>query len=337
MSETDNRPVTLQDVAKRAGVSTSTASRALAGNPAISNHVRQKIIETAQALQYTVPFRRTRGKPLIDTVTVIMPPVGTRVLPDPFILELLGGITIAMRDRGRTFCVCPTVPNDDDGLNAIFDENPGGAFIVLGQTQYHKALNRQFRLGRTFVVWGPEMDGQQYCSVAGDNIAGAMRLTQHLLRRGRRRIVFLGMAPYTAIVDRMKGYVQALDQVGIIVDPKLIIHGDIGYDDASDPINHLIEDGVPFDAVFASSDMLALGVITTLMRRGVRIPEDVAVVGYDDIALARHATPALTTVRQNVVKAGQLLVSKLARREGGLPATSERLPTEMIVRESCGG
>jgi DNA-binding LacI/PurR family transcriptional regulator len=337
MSDTDNKPITLQDVATRAGVSTSTASRALAGNPAISHDVRQRIVEVAQALRYTVPFRKARGRPPTDMVTVIMPPIGTRVLPDPFILELLGGITIAMRDRGRAFCISPVVPQDDESLNAILDDNPAGAYIILGQTQYHKALNRQFRLGRTFVVWGPEMEGQLYCSVAGDNVAGAMRLTQHLLRRGRERIVFLGMAPYAAIADRMKGYAEALDQAGIGVDPQLILHGDIGYDDASDPMNHLIDDGVGFDAVFASSDMLALGVMTTLTRRGIRIPEDVAVVGYDDIALARHATPALTTVRQNVVKAGQLLVSKLARRESGLLAASERLPTEMIVRESCGG
>lgn len=337
MSDTDNKPITLQDVATRAGVSTSTASRALAGNPAISHDVRQRIVEVAQALRYTVPFRRARGKSPTDMVTVIMPPIGTRVMPDPFILELLGGITIAMRDRGRAFCISPAVPNDDESLNAILDGDPAGTFIILGQTQYHKALNRQFQLGRTFVVWGPEMEGQLYCSVAGDNIAGAIRLTQHLLRLGRGRIVFLGMAPYTAFIDRLKGYSHALEQAGIVVDPKLILHSDMGYDDAADPINHLIDDRVAFDAVFASSDMLALGVMATLARRGIRIPEEVAVVGYDDIALARHATPALTTVRQNVVKAGQLLVSKLVRRESGLPASSERLPTEMIVRESCGG
>ncbi len=332
-----DKVVTLQDVAALAGVSTSTASRALAGNPAISEGVRQSVVGAAQRLNYTVPFRKSRSRASTDLVTVVMPPVGSRLLPDPFILELLGGITLAMRERKRAFSIDPVVPADDGSLNALFDANSQGAFIVLGQSQYHGALNRQFRMGRAFVVWGPEMDGQVYCSIAGDNEAGGERLTRHLLRGGRRKIAFLGLASWEIITDRFKGYKAALEDAKVAFDPSLVRSGDFGYDDAFDPVNDLIDSAVEFDAVFAAGDMLALGVIAALKRRGIRVPEDVAVVGYDDIALGRHSTPALTTVRQDVIKAGQLLVSKLFRRGAGLPAASERLPTEMIVRESCGG
>lgn len=332
-----DKAVTLQDVAALAGVSTSTASRALAGNPAISEAVRQSVLESAQTLSYTAPPRKPRAKSDADLVTVIMPPVGVRILPDPFVLELLGGITVAMRQRRRNLIIGHAPPADEDALNAIFNASPDGVFIVLGQSQYHRALNRQFHLGRSFAVWGPELPDQHYCSVGSDNIAGGYKITRHLLRAGRRRLIFLGMAPFEVIIDRYSGYQRALEDAGLGVDPSLVRTADLGYDDAIDPINDLLDSGIAFDGIVASNDMIALGAIAGLTRRGVRVPEDVAVVGYDDVALARHATPALTTIRQDVVKAGELLVSKLLRREAGLSAISERLPTEMIVRESCGG
>ncbi|ESQ86491.1 substrate-binding domain-containing protein [Asticcacaulis benevestitus] len=337
MEGTPDKTITLQDVAARAGVSTSTASRALAGNPVISEAVRQSVMEAARGMQYSIPLRKPRSKHVVDLVTVVMPPVGARVFPDPFILELLGGIALAMRERGRDLALAHVVPNNDDTLNALLKSNSNGAFIVLGQSQYHSALNRQFRQGRAFVVWGPEIDGQLYCSVGGDNFAGAVKLTRHLLRSGRKRIVFLGLAPFEAITERCRGYRWALEEAGLPIDPRLIRSADIGYDDAFDPVNDLLDGSVPFDAIVASTDMIALGAIAALRRRGIDVPADVAVVGYDDVALARHATPALTTVRQDVVRAGQLLVSKLFRREAGLSAASERLPTEMVVRDSCGG
>jgi len=331
------KPLTLHDVAARAGVSTSTASRALAGSPSISEPVRLRVAAAARALDYSLPPRRKRGDPPPSLLTIVMPPVGTRLLPDPFILELLGGLTIAMRERNQDFVVSHIVPNDDDSLNALIDANSESAFVILGQAQYHKALNRQARLGRSFVVWGPELDQQQYCSIGSDNVLGATKLTRHLLRAGRRKIAFIGLAPYDVITDRFKGYRLALQEAGVAFDPGLVREGETGYDDAFDAVNDLFGEGGAFDAIFASGDMLALGALAALRTRGVRVPEDIAVVGYDDIVPARHASPPLTTVSQDVVRAGQLLVAKLLRRRNGQSAVSERLPTEMIVRASCGG
>ncbi len=337
MSKAEHSPVTLQQVAARAGVSVSTASRALAGNPAISEAVRQTICEAARDLRYTAPKRQKRSVTSPGLVTVIMPPISSRVLPDPFILELLGGISVAMRERNRDFVIGHSAPYDDSSLNAALDANPKGAFIVLGQSQYHNALNRQFRRGRNFVVWGLELPGQFYCSVGGDNFTGSQKLTRHLLRAGRRRLAFIGLAPYDVFTERFAGYRSALEAADITVDPRLVRSCDIAFEDALDPVNDLLNTGVPFDGIVATTDMLALGAMAALRRHGLSVPDDVAVVGYDDVALARHSAPGLTTVRQDVLKGGALLVSKLLRREAGLSAASERLPTEMMVRESCGG
>jgi len=331
------KPVTLTEVAARAGVSTSTASRALAGSPSISELVRLRVTEAARAMDYSVPPRKKRSDVSRSLITVVMPPRGARPLPDPFILELLGGLIIALRERNQDFVISHVVPTDDGELNALIDANSDGAFIILGQAQYHKALNRQARLGRAVVVWGPELDQQQYCSVGSNNVLGAAKLVRHLLRAGRRKIAFIGLAPYDTFVDRFNGYQSALNEAGLTIDQRLVRQCDAGYDDAFDPVNDLLDGGTAFDAIFASNDMLALGVLRALRMRGVRVPDDVAVVGYDDIASARHASPPLTTVQQDVLRAGQLLVTKLLRRRNGQSALSERLPTEMIVRESCGG
>lgn len=341
MSKQPTRPVTLDDIARLAGVSTSTASRALADSPLISQQMRATIKALAAKENYVAPERRRRtmttGQPLI---MVVMPPYAAQhvyKLAEPFMLSLLGGITIAMRERHQNFTIAHQVPLNEADLNAFVEGNPDGGFIFLGQTQYHEALNKQFAAGRAFSVWGSEMPGQKYCSVGSDNFVGSQRLTNHLLRIGRKRLAFIGEAPYSVIVDRFEGYKSALAANGIPLDPNLIKASDIKFESAAESIDDLMDRNIRFDGIVAASDLLALGAIKALHRRGVKVPDDVAVVGYDDVDSASYTSPALTTVPQDVTIAGRLLVSKVVRQLSGFPATSERLPTELIIRESCGG
>ena len=129
----------------------------------------------------------------------------------------------------------------------------------------------------------------------------------------------------------------ALEEAGVAHDPQLVSPAHFEIESAEESVDRLRSNGVTFDAVFAASDLIALGAIRSLFRAGVRVPEDVSVVGYDDVLLARYSHPALTTVSQDMAKAGRLLVSKLLNSTGGQEMRSERLPTELIVRESCGG
>lgn len=340
MSDDAPRPITLQDIAEQAGISVSTVSRALSGHKAISEDTRQLVRDLAEQNKYQ-PARKPKLARADDSrsITLVMPllPSETNVLAESFSLNLLAGIGTAMREKELKFSIAYQVPRDNDSLAAFLDSNPVGGFIFLSQTQFHDALNRYARQGRAFSVWGAQMEDQDYCSIGTDNVSGGHRATSHLLRLGRRRIVYLGACNSREIDQRIAGYRSALEAHGVPVDPQMIAECGLTYDAAFEAIDDLLDSGTQFDGVVAASDTLAFGAIRALHRRGVQVPRDVSVVGYDDLEQARYAHPALTTIRQDVLKAGRLLVSKVLRQLSGFAAPSERVRTELVVRESCGG
>ncbi len=339
MDDVRARASRLQDIARQAGVSVSTVSRALSGSSAVNAETRRRIRELADAAQYDAPPRRARqttggNRP---SVMVVMPPAhagGQSV--DPFSLGLVGGISLAMRERGLDLTIGHATPVDQRGLADLLDGSQADGMIFLGQSQLHEALNRLFRDGRRFVVWGAVAPDQDYCSVGSDNVRGGYRAAHHLARLGRKRIAFLGDTHTIELSQRHDGYVNALREAGLTPDPSLHRRCRLVPDAAVEAVDDLLDQGVAFDAIVAVSDLVAIGAIRALNRRGLSVSHDVAVVGYDDIEIAAHAHPALTTIRQDTAKAGRLLVAKLLRLLAGDQAMSERLSTDLIVRESCG-
>ncbi|MGN6424609.1 MAG: LacI family DNA-binding transcriptional regulator [Asticcacaulis sp.] len=329
------RPVTLQQIADLTGVSVSTASRALAGHPAISDETRELVMQAARDNNYDL---KKRQNPDQNSITVVMAvPAIASHMAEPFQLRLLGGIGSAMRERHIDFSISHRVPRDDNQLGELMNAYPTGGFIFLGQSQYHNALNRFSKQGRAIAVWGAELEDQAYCSVGTDNEFGGQRATNHLLRLGRRRIAFLGMCPLLEIEQRLEGYKTALASHNVPFDPALIHRSKLVYESGFEAVSDLMDRGVDFDGIVATSDMLAIGAMRALGDRGVRVPQDVSIVGYDDIDVASYSSPALTTIRQDVNKAGHQLVTKVLRQLSGHNSPSERLQTELIVRGSCGG
>jgi len=182
-------------------------------------------------------------------------------------------------------------------------------------------------------VWGAQFPGQRYCTVGTDNMLGGKRATQHLLKLGRKRIVFLGGTDPEA-TQRFRGYSEALQEAGIDLDDELIGRVEFESESAEAVIDGLMRRQVPFDGIVAASDLIALGGIRALSRAGRSVPRDVSVVGYDNMLLSRLSTPTLSTVQQDIPKAGRLLVSKLLDWTGD--PRPEMLSTELIIRESCG-
>jgi len=164
---------------------------------------------------------------------------------------------------------------------------------------------------------------------------GGRRATSLLTRLGRRKILFLGDTEAPEALQRYRGYVEALDKAGIDADPNWYLPVHFEVESAEAAIHSLIDRGVEFDGVIAASDLIAFGAIRALQAQGRKVPDDVSVVGYDNVPFSRLARPALTTVSQDTEKAGRLLVSKLVDSQGGT-RRSERSPTELIVRGSCG-
>lgn len=208
--------------------------------------------------------------------------------------------------------------------------------IFIGQSSLHHAFNALAARDNRFVVWGAEFPDAQYCAIGSDNVAGGRRATSHLARLGRRRILFLGDTEAPEAEPRSRGCRQALAEASIAVDECLVVPAHFEVHSAEAATRSAIARGLKFDAVFAASDLIAIGAIRALNRSGINVPVDVSVVGYDNIPAARLVTPQLTTIDQAANLAGRMLVSKLIDRGDG-PAISEQLESSLLIRESCGG
>lgn len=337
---TPRRTTRLEDLARLAGVSITTVSRALNDSAAVNPHTKQAIWKLAREHNY--PFRGympAGPTAAAATIMIVIPrPQGREAkLSDPFVLELVAGIGEAARARGCDFVVSHLTPVGLEDLTELMQTIRASGVIFLGQSSLHAAFNRLAQTESRFAVWGAQLPKQSYCSVGSDNPHGSKRATMHLARLGRRRIVFLGDTEAPESMQRHQGYLSGLQQAGLAIDPKLTVPAHFEVEAAEASVDALIGRRVKFDGIVAASDLIALGAIRALLRAGLSVPGDVSVVGYDDLQFAAYTRPALTTVRQDTALAGRLLVSKLLNAEQGGELTSERLPTDLVVRESCGG
>ncbi|MEE4315816.1 MAG: substrate-binding domain-containing protein [Erythrobacter sp.] len=333
------RSATLEDIALEAGVSVSTVSRALNDSPSVKRRTKQQIWQIARAHDYEFRASMPAGPSGADaTIAVVVPAPQAREsrVADPFFLELLAGIAEAARERNADLIISHLTPRAGEDLDYAMSTSRATGVIFIGQSSLHHAFNTLAARDNRFVVWGAEFPDAQYCSVGSDNVAGGRRATSHLVRLGRRRILFLGDTEAPEAEQRSRGYRQALTQAGITVDETLIVPAHFEVHSAEAATRSAIARGLEFDAVFAASDLIAIGAIRALTRSGMSVPGDVSVVGYDNIPAARLVTPQLTTIDQDANLAGRMLVSKLIDRGDG-PAISERLETSLMIRESCGG
>lgn len=332
-------PTRLEDLAELAGVSISTVSRALNDSPSVNARTKQLIWRLARERDY--PFRRSMPAGPIGadaTIAIVAPrPQGRESrLSDPFFLELLAGVGEAARERDCDVLLSHFSPSSFEELLTATSTSRADGIIFLGQSSLHHAFNRLAESERRFVVWGAQMPDQDYCSVGSDNLVGGRRATAHLARLGRRRIVFLGDTEAPEVTQRHRGYVEALQLAGLPVDRGLLVPAHFDIESAESSVDALLARAAHFDGIVAASDLIAFGAIRALRRAGRQVPQDVSVVGYDDVPMARYTNPALTTVSQDTARAGRLLVSKLIGVSADQDIRSERMPTDLIVRASCG-
>jgi DNA-binding LacI/PurR family transcriptional regulator len=337
MADNSNSKTTLEDLARLAGVSISTVSRALNDQPLISTRTKQRI--WALAREHDYPFRASMPQAPIGaegSVVIVTPNMRGRPLPlsHPFFLELLASIGEAARDRACDFTVSHVAPANLEDLMTTATTSRADGVIFLGQSMLHEELNELAGTDARFVVWGAHLPGQKYRSIGSDNLLGGRRATLHLARLGRKRILFIGGSDPEAL-QRRKGYLEALEEAGLDADPSLICKVEFELESAEAEVSRLLRHKTRFDGIVAASDLIALGAIRALRRAEIGVPEDVSVVGYDDMLLSRLSTPALSTIRQDTQRAGQLLVASIL--DSAADDVPSLLPTELIIRESCGG
>ena len=327
----------MSDLAKLAGVSKSTVSRALADSDRVTLETRKRIQGLAKEHNYRMNVRaRNFRLQEVSTFGVLLPSTGQPnwLASDPFVLEMLGSISDALEQAGgHELLLAKHSSNDPAWIEDFAKTRSVDGIIVIGQSSYHRQLNTLARTEKNMVVWGAEMPDQNYVTVGTDNIHGGYLATRHLIEQGKKRIIFVGDLNHPEIQQRRQGYLNALKEAGLEFHPhaeKLVISNTLL---DLQTFSEFLDEQNP-DAIFASVDMLAISCINAMHKKGLTIPKDIAVVGYDNIIMAQHVNPTLTTVKQDAGEAGRLLVEKLLELINEGKSDNGTIPVELIVRES---
>ncbi|HEY1589744.1 MAG TPA: LacI family DNA-binding transcriptional regulator [Rhodanobacter sp.] len=317
----------MADLAKLAGLSKITVSRALADSPLVNPETRDRIRELAREHGYklNISARNLRLR-RSHTVAVIveMKPSTDRTMFDPYPLGLLGGISQELTAAGYSVLLTTR-----QGASAAAVQAADG-LILLGQGVHQDAVHRFDKLGVPMVVWGAGLKGDSHVVVGSDNRQGGAVVADHFIALGRRRPVFIGNPSHPEIYDRLNGFVDALGVHGI--KPLLMRRDEFTPDSGMDAVRSLHARKVDFDAIFACSDLLAMGAIRGIQEMGHAVPGDVSVVGYDDMPLGATFLPPLSSVRQDWQEGGIQLARKVLALIRDEPTESEILPVNLIVR-----
>lgn len=329
---------TLEAVAAEAGVSRSTVSRVVNGSLHVSPDVLASVQAAISRLNY-IPNRAARSLANRQTMAIalVVPEATNRFFGDPFFAEIVQGITRGLENSDYVLnlqLASPSAPSEKTS-RYLLGGNVDGAIVV----SHHSGDDFYTTLDATLpVVFGgrpylPEQRNNNFVDV--DNTAGGRMATQYLLDRGVKRIAHIaGPNNMQASVDRTDGFYLAVREAGMSAD--LVSHGDFTIMSGARAMADLLDRDPNIDALFVASDLMANGAISVLRERGIRVPEQIAVVGFDDSSAATTGTIPLTTVHQPSREMGGEMASMLLDLLKGTPTEVQRiLPTRLVIRESA--
>jgi LacI family transcriptional regulator len=329
-----SHPPTIADVARRAEVSIATVSRVLNGTTPVQAEKADRVRLAMEELQF-VPRQAARvlASKRTNTIGLLLPEIS-----GAFFSPMLKGIEAAAHEAGYDLLVHST-QQVETARRRLGEHNTDGLLIFtnsLASRELHRLHSLNFPI---VLLHQTPPDSLDIPVIAIENKDGAVMLIDHLIERhGRRRIVYLrGPEGHEDSVWRERGYREALEVHQIDFDPDLVSSGGFDDEEAFAAVQGLLSDGLDFDAVFAGDDDAAIGAMRALKLEGRLIPQDVAVVGFDDVPFARYLSPALTTIRAPIEQVGREAVRQLTRLMSGQPAEALTLMrTELVIRESCG-
>jgi DNA-binding LacI/PurR family transcriptional regulator len=333
------RRCTLEDVAARAGVSRATASRVVNGSPRVSEAARRAVEAAIDELGYA-PNRAARSLAAdrSESIALVVSEPGVRLFADPFFAPATLGVTGVLEPTRYqlVLALAHTEAGHQRLERHLLHGGVDGVLVMSGRAG-DPLPGRLAEAGIPTVVAGRPPDGVAVGYVDADNVGGACRAVRLLIERGRRRIgTVAGPPDMVPGVDRRTGWEKALVAAGRAPDPDLVAAADFTRAGGEAATRRLLERHPDLDGLFVASDLMALGALDALRAAGRRVPDDVAVVGFDDTELARSADPPLTTVRQPLEQLGaamaQLLLDQLER---GAPPAGVVLDTDLVVRASA--
>lgn len=326
--------IKIQDIASHAGVSISTVSRVINGNVTVSDEKRIAVESAIQTLEYRPnPFARGLSSGQSMTVGVLTQNFGT-----PFYDTILRGILQGLEGSRYSSIFADgrwQAEVEKNALQLLHDRQVDGLIIIGGQLDH--SMLTQFNLPLVLVAHHIE-SLHDHC-VYVDNVEGAYQATRHLIEMGHEKIAHITAPRVTDtwdgdIQERYQGYKKALQEAGIPIDPQLIIEGDLLHQSGLQAVEMLLMRGKIFSAIFAANDQMALGAKLGLFRRGWRVPQDVSVVGFDDLDTAPYTIPPLTTVSQPALEMGKAAASSILAQLKGEDPQHQCFDAELIIRES---
>lgn len=327
--------ITLKMVAEKAGVSVNTASRAINNKPDINEETKKRVLNIAQELGYvrndTAVALRTKKTGTIGVVIA-----DNR---NPFYAEVLNGMEVAAREKNYHIILANTqrdYQKEEEAINLLLAKRVDGLLIAPVQDRDNDIKNL-IETNIPFVIVGRDFENIEVDAVYNDEIKGGFLATEYLIKKGHKRIALInGFLHKSPAKGRLEGYKKALKRYGIPFDDSLVTVGDIDIKDGYERTRQMLEKNLDFTAIFAYNDMMAFGAMQAIKEKGLRIPEDIGLVGYDDIPFSSLISPSLTTIRLKKQELGAESVKLLLSRINGSREKTKKimLDVEFVERKT---
>ena len=330
--------LTMDHIATLTQLSKATVSRALRDSPLVTEATKALVNDAAKKCGYTVNknAKKLRDK-RTNTIAISLdfPSYPGQRISDPFIFELLSDIVNALSVREQDVLLCLPDANSTLAYQNILAAKNADGIIFLGQGDKGEILEELAKLKAPFVVWGGVPDEPGYCTVGSDNVHGGYMAGNRFALLGCSNILFIGNTRHLENQLRRDGLEAGLKEGGKENKITDLVLNDYTYETAYTAAKRILSDANnSVDAVFATSDIIAIAVCVALREAGLTPGKDVPVIGYNDIPVASYFSPAISTVRQDTLQAGGLLVEKLMQILAGFSPKSVKLPTNLIIRDT---
>lgn len=346
MTKNTLRKVTSKHVAERAGVSQTTVSFVLnkVEGMSISAETRQRVLEAARELNYTPDSSaRSLARGRSNNIALVVAQPHRQVFIDEYIPKVLTGIREATQKSGFRILV-EAVPNDQLGSayqHLLQSKEAAGVILQLGSVSEAEIDRLEDCTMRGMPIVSLKNLGPAIHSVETDKLAGVGVIVQHLIDLGHQHIACIPYAPHETdhhVAGRLRVYKERLHMAGLVYDDSMVVHGAYDPDTGYRAMQMLLQQAPRLTAVFAMNDIMAFGALRALQEHGLRVPEDVALVGFDDIRLSEYSSPPLTTMNEPDVEHGRMAAEMLLTLiRGGIPQERQvKLQTRLVVRKSCG-
>jgi len=325
----------IEQIAKLAGVSKTTVSRVMNNKPDVNPETKKKVLETIKQYKYQPnAFAKAISLQKSNNIGLIIPYEADYIFANQFYVEVLRGVSTELEKEGFNLQIC--YPHDHNFVDIYKQKRVDGFILMSPGSSQHFIVESLTELDAPFVSTAKIPSEKKMVYVDVDNYYGATLVLEYLLSLGHKKIGFIGKPYLTSGLDRLQGYKDTLEKKGIAFNENLVKIAESGsIKGGAEAMFELLEHNDSLTAVFCSNDLLAIGAISSIKQKGLKVPEDISVVGFDDIPLAKYMGPPLTTIRQPAyekgIEAAKLVIRYLEKKK---KPKSVILDIELIIRES---